>query len=187
MLNSINIYTPVGLTLKASGLKGLLMNIISHELLNTSSLSVFVPVINKINKHSAVVKINYDDYIKYDVKGNLRIKNGYAYHKKYKDYLHRVITEYKYEIVDHANRNRLDCTRSNLRRSNYSLNKANSKPHNKRRYKGVRKSFNKYRATIVYNGKQIHLGMHNNEEEAAIAYNNAALIYYGDHAELNNV
>jgi hypothetical protein len=152
-----------------------------------SGYCVFVPIKNKLNRKSGVLKIFYDDYIKYDVANNVRINNGYAFHKKHKKYLHRIITNEKYKIVDHINKDKLDCRRSNLRESTYQLNKANSKPHKNRKYKGVRKSWNKYRATIVVDGNQIHLGMHNSEEEAAMAYNVAALKYYGEHAEVNNV
>lgn len=148
---------------------------------------VFIPVVNKINKQSGIVKLDLIDYVQLNIKkSELRIKNGYAFSMLWKDYLHRLVLD-ECLIVDHKNKNRLDCTRLNLRKSDYQLNKANSKPHNDRKYKGVRKSWSKFRATIVVDGKQIHLGTHNTEKEAALAYNKAALKYYGEHSELNNV
>jgi len=149
---------------------------------------VFIPITNKINKKTGVLKVDYNDYIKYDLKSeNLRIKNTYAFHRLENKFVHRLVLNENCEIVDHVNKIRLDCTFKNLRKSSYQLNKANSKPHKNRKYKGVRKSWSKYRSTIVLNGKQIHLGMYKNEKDAAIAYNEAAAKYFGKHAELNNV
>ena len=149
---------------------------------------VFIPVVNKINKKSAVVVVDLNDKIRLSITANdLRIKNGYAFSCKRKDYLHRLIVGKDWLIVDHIDKNKTNCSRSNLRQSNYQLNKANSKPHLNRVYKGVRKSHNKYRSTIVFNGKQIHLGMFKHEIDAALAYNEAALKYYGSHAEISNV
>lgn len=149
---------------------------------------VFIPVVNRINNQFGVVIVNLEDKVRFNLsQQTMRIKNGYAFHRKLNKYIHRLITEDQYQIVDHVNKNKLDCTRLNLRQSNYQLNKANSKPHLNRRYKGVRKAWSKYRSTIVFNGKQIHLGMYMNALDAAKAYNVAAVKYYGDHSELNNV
>lgn len=148
---------------------------------------VYLPVVNKINKQSGIVKMNLIDKIGSGIKkSEIRIKNGYPFSIKWKDYLHRIVLD-DCKLVDHINKNKMDCSRLNLRESNYSLNKANSKPHNDRKYKGVRKSWSRYRATIVFDGKQVHLGMHDSEICAARAYNIAATKYYGEHAELNNV
>jgi group I intron endonuclease len=44
-----------------------------------------------------------------------------------------------------------------------------------------------WRVAIVHKGKSISLGIYATEEEAAIAYNRAALLYFGEEANLNNV
>lgn len=148
---------------------------------------VFIPVVNKINKHSGVVSLNLSDQIDLKIESSkLRIKNGYAFSNIHNEYLHRVIMP-DCVIVDHKDKNKLNCNRENLRESDYRLNKANSKAHLDRKYKGVRKSWSKYRSTIVLGGKQKHLGMYTNEIDAAVAYNVAAAKYFGEHAELNNV
>jgi len=63
------------------------------------------------------------------------------------------------------------------------------KSNNKSGYRGVGVSnqTNKIFSKITYNKKQIHLGTFNNFKDAAIAYNNAALKYYGDDALLNKI
>jgi hypothetical protein len=109
-------------------------------------------------------------------------------------YLHKIIIKrMNIEIpdgwlVDHIDRNKLNNSRSNLRvatnRQN-SINK-NLKP-NEVRYRGVYKHYDKYIAQITLNSKVTHLGRYNNKEDAAVAFNNAAIKYYGDFAVLNEI
>lgn len=92
-------------------------------------------------------------------------------------------------IVDHANRDTLDCRRSNLRQATYAQNSANSKlrKHNTSGYKGV--SFNKRRqkfeANINFEGTRYPLGFFDVAEEAAKAYDKVAKRLHGEFAVLN--
>jgi hypothetical protein len=45
----------------------------------------------------------------------------------------------------------------------------------------------KWRAQITSYGEHEHLGLFNTPEEAALAYNNAAIDHYGEFAFLNEV
>ncbi len=57
--------------------------------------------------------------------------------------------------------------------------------HNTSGYKGVSKHHKKWRAYIVLKEKQIHIGLYRTKEDAALAYNEAALKYFGQFANLN--
>lgn len=57
------------------------------------------------------------------------------------------------------------------------------------KYKGVfwEKRRSKWVAQIKVNYKHIYLGQYDNERDAAIAYNGAALLHHGEFALLNQV
>lgn len=57
------------------------------------------------------------------------------------------------------------------------------------KYKGVRwdKGIKKWKAQIRINGKAKHLGYFTSEEEAAEAYNKAAVKLFGEHALINEI
>lgn len=93
--------------------------------------------------------------------------------------------------VDHIDHNGLNNQRNNLRicsQLNNSKNRIKSR-FDKRNltsiYKGVSWDYNKYIARIRINGVLIRIGRFENEVDAAIAYNQAALKYFGEYANLN--
>lgn len=94
-------------------------------------------------------------------------------------------------IVDHKNLNTLDNRKTNLRVATMSQNVINrDKPStNKSGFKGVcqRKGSLKYRAQIKIKGKKIHIGEFDNKIDAALAYNAAPLLHFGEFARLNEV
>ena len=91
--------------------------------------------------------------------------------------------------VDHINGNPLDNRKCNLRLCGTAQNSKNRKlqKNNTSGYKGLeyRSYMNKYRARIFCNGKHIYLGWFKTKEEAAEAYNIAAVKYFGEFARLN--
>lgn len=93
--------------------------------------------------------------------------------------------------IDHINRNRLDNRWENLRLATPVQNLANQnlRSTNKSGYKGVhwRRASKAYQATIKYHEQQISLGYFDNPTNAAIAYNKAALKYFGEFAYLNEI
>ncbi len=93
-------------------------------------------------------------------------------------------------MVDHIDGDGLNNQRSNLRictNAENSKNRIQSRT-SKRRFKGVRNTRgSKFNARIKVDFKEIHLGHFDTEEEAALAYNAAAIKYFGAFAKLNVV
>lgn len=88
--------------------------------------------------------------------------------------------------IDHRNGDGLDNTRRNLRHATRSQNQAN-RPHWGLR--GVTplagKKGTTYMARIKVNRRSIYLGTFKTEQEAAAAYDKAALEHFGEFATLN--
>jgi len=108
--------------------------------------------------------------------------------------LHRVIlgVNERGTLVDHRDRNGLNNSRSNLRRSTHQQNLRNQyrKPDGKTsQFKGVYwcNRTNRWRARICLDGKRKSLGLHKNEVDAAVAYNKAASLVFGEFARLNDL
>lgn len=105
-------------------------------------------------------------------------------------YLHRFIMDAQEgQLVDHADRDGLRNTRTNLRLCNRHQNGANAKRRTDARceYRGVswHKQNKKWRAYIAGDGGSRHLGMFTSAAEAARAYDIAASRKFGEFARLN--
>jgi len=91
--------------------------------------------------------------------------------------------------IDHINLNGCDNRESNLRTCTIKENCRNVNKHrdNKSGYKGVfkKKGRNKYCANIRFNGKLIHIGYFDTSEDAARAYDAAAIELFGEFAKTN--
>jgi hypothetical protein len=116
------------------------------------------------------------------------IKSGRRYYAagSYGVYMHREIMKTPAElVVDHLDGNSLNNQRSNLLNCKQSLNIQRGLWYDK--YRGVYKvkESRKFMAQIGPSDKSIILGYYNTEVEAAKAYNEAALKYYGSFAKFN--
>lgn len=90
-------------------------------------------------------------------------------------------------LVDHINRNPLDNRRANLRLASKSQNTANGRAWGKSKYRGVTwdKDNSRWRAAVFKNGRRIHIGRFDTEEEAARAYDAVAREHHAEFAALN--
>ena len=95
--------------------------------------------------------------------------------------------------VDHIDGNVLDCRKQNLRFASSSENNQNSRKkrakHATSKFKGVYwdKQLSKFRARIYHKGKNHHIGLFDNEVDAALAYNKKAVDFFAPFAYLNTV
>ncbi|WP_052640292.1 HNH endonuclease [Zavarzinella formosa] len=90
--------------------------------------------------------------------------------------------------VDHRDDDGLNNRRSNLRPCGQSQNQGNARPRTdgKIKYRGVSPMPNgNFQARIGYKGKVTHLGVFATPEEAAGAWNTAAVLRFGEFARLN--
>jgi hypothetical protein len=120
----------------------------------------------------------------------------YAYSNSSKCLLHQsILGNFKCgheQEVDHKDRNVFNNLKYNLRPATSRQNKCNARiGHNNSGYKGVchivrKNRMPKYRAMIrTPNGENKVLGYYEHKEDAAQAYNQAAIKYFGEFAVLN--
>jgi hypothetical protein len=131
-------------------------------------------------------------------KGGARV---YAQRKEGPDkvvLLHRVILARKLGRAiprgmetDHHDGDGLNNRRHNLRLATHSQNQGNRKKRKEAtsRYHGVywQKEKGKWHAQIRQGGKKVYLGLFSAEEDAARAYNEAAINTFGPFASLNDI
>jgi hypothetical protein len=106
--------------------------------------------------------------------------------------MHRLLTGAGEDIqIDHRDMDGLNNTQGNLRFATHGQNQQNRRKHKlmSSHFKGVyfKKSKMIWAAQLSINKKKIHLGYFYSEIDAAIAYNDAATIYFGEFAKLNEI
>jgi hypothetical protein len=96
--------------------------------------------------------------------------------------------------VDHQDRDGLNNQRGNIRLATHSQNQANAIKHplfkgrGTSTFKGVtRMPYGRWVARICVDREWKYLGYFASESDAALAYNNAALLHFGEFARLNDV
>lgn len=147
---------------------------------------------------------DYDKVSKYNWHLGKNRKNIYVIRnkrdkdKRIVESLHRYLMGHpENKIVDHINGNTLDNRKENLRICTNTENTRNKDRYknNKIGYKGVlihkeKKNGIEYQyiiAEIRVNKKKINLGHFKTKELAALAYNQAAIKYFGEFARINKI
>ena len=92
-------------------------------------------------------------------------------------------------IVDHIDCDGLNNRRANLRKCGWDTNNRNRRKMTgtSSRFKGVTRERSYWKAYIYLSQRRVHLGIFDSEECAAVAYNEAARMHFGDVARLNEV
>ena len=106
--------------------------------------------------------------------------------------LHRLINNTPDGVcTDHANGDKLDNRRSNLRDATRRQNSINKRvcSHTSSKYKGVHrlKANGRWQSYINVEGKLRHLGTFKKERDAALAYNAASKKFHGKFSKLNKI
>lgn len=109
---------------------------------------------------------------------------SYSGEKQKRLWMHRVILGVSAE-VDHIDRDGLNNRRGNLRLATRAQNRANSRSKSQSGFRGVYGAGQRYRAQIRVDGTTYHLGIFEMPEDAAKAYDTAAIFYFGQFATLN--
>jgi hypothetical protein len=107
-------------------------------------------------------------------------------------FMHRIINQTPDGMdTDHINHDTLDNQRSNLRSVTRSQNLMNAGKHKGKasKYKGVwlKANIGMWGCAIAVNGESINLGCHKTQRSAALAYNEAAIRYFGEYANVNDI
>lgn len=109
--------------------------------------------------------------------------------------LHRFVLglhEQAFPFVDHIDANGLNCQKGNLRPCTNAQNQQNYqrlRANKTSRYKGVSTARQRrgkpWQAAICIDKKRIYLGSFDDEQEAAVAYDRAAVMHFGEFAATN--
>src|SRR5579872_2294129 len=97
-------------------------------------------------------------------------------------YMHRMVLREPSSHIDHINGNALDNRKENLRLCTRRQNNSNAVVRTGRRLKGVYPRNGRFMALIQVDYRPINLGRFQSEDEAAHAYNKAAVLFHGDFA-----
>jgi len=122
-------------------------------------------------------------------------RKGYVHGQDYmngqsrKVLLHRYLMNFPNSQIDHADRDRANCTKANLRVCTSSQNNGNRSyaGSSKSGFMGVhfRKDTGKYRVKIVHQGKKHFVGNFDDPYEAALAYDRKKEELFGEFAYVN--
>jgi hypothetical protein len=149
-------------------------------------------------KYAIVDADDYDRLSKYKWQLHSNGRTHYAFRysstsggkKRQRLWMHNQIIDIpEGSVCDHINHNGLNNRKPNLRSATSSQNSCNRRNSRQTtsRYRGVSRAetSNKWVAQINANGRRIHLGVFDDEVDAAKVYDAAAKKYHGEFAVLN--
>lgn len=120
--------------------------------------------------------------------------DGYPVHYEMREgkqtavFMHRLVGERMGIVgqIDHRDRNKLNCQRTNLRSANVQQNNRNVDGYGVSGFKGVYPGYGgRFTSSIRVNNRNKSLGTFKTAIDAAHAYDAAVKLYYGEYAVLN--
>lgn len=109
------------------------------------------------------------------------LKSGKCFYAVSYTYMHKLLTDNKYTLPDHANRNSLDNRKCNLRASDPSSNAFNAIYKNRELPRGVHKRGKRYSYRLVHN-KKIYQKTFDTKAEASWEFKRLSVKLYGEHS-----
>lgn len=149
-------------------------------------------IITEICDCALVDDEDFDECMKYRWVKSKGYAKAYIGKRRY-ILIHRIIMhEKKGEVIHHIDHNKLNNQKSNLRFCSHKENIRNQvkqKRNTSSKYKGVtfHKKLNKWQSSINVDKKYKYIGIFDLELDAAKAYNEAAIKYFGEFALLNHI
>lgn len=147
-----------------------------------------LPLYNRAKKNLYTL-VDADDYARFSTYRWRLNSKGYAIRsfrlegKEVVIALHRAIMQPPSDlVVDHIDHDKLNNTRANLRLITQQQNLMNRRlfRNNKTGFKGVIYQHGKWHTRIEKDGRDIHLGFHDDLKTAALVYDYAAITLYGE-------
>lgn len=129
--------------------------------------------------------VNVDGCIKLYAKRNDRIGGKQRQITMHRLIMGCIIGDGK--MIDHKDGDGLNNQKHNLRFCTPAQNQQNKACKSISGYLGVYKNGKAWYSKIRANGNVVYLGYFKDKESAAIAYNKAAILYYGEHSRLNAI
>lgn len=146
--------------------------------------------LNVMRKYPGEILLDAEDYERLKFYNVAKQERGYVTItiKGKQHYLHRVVTDFRWDKVDHKNEIKWDCRKENLRDATSSQNAHNSslRTNNTSGYKGVCWCSIKraWIATIKFKRKAMWIGQYATPELAHAAYCKKAVELHGEFANL---
>tara|TARA_R110000782_G_C14545664_1_gene384350 strand:- start:38 stop:499 length:462 start_codon:yes stop_codon:yes gene_type:complete len=144
--------------------------------LHNNTLKVFEDgkvLVKRFNREEFYEKksINYKGYLRLQLNNKKKQKN-YFIHRLVAFAFLNLDLENPVQVIDHQDRDKLNNNLSNLRIVTQQQNQFN------RNAKGYSRHRGKWQSQIKLDGKKIHLGLFETEEDASKAYQDAKLVYH---------